>query len=212
MTPHPPAGTLRQQQKARTRTLILDTARNLFETHGFDKTTIRMVAAEAGAGLGTIFAHFPDKSSLLAATLYDGLEQALADALKTFPDQMPVCDQFLHMARAFYLNYARRPALSKVLLKEMLFIPGEWGEILDSQLERFLTLVTQLLKDAQKNGEVRPEVDCPMAAMIFFSHYLSTLIWHFKAPVFNPEAALETLKMTLETTMTGIGIPREEKA
>ena len=205
-----PAGTLRQQQKERTRALILDTARNLFEANGFDKTTIRMVATEAGIGLGTISGHFADKTSLLAASLYDGLEQTLAELLAAFPQDAPICDQFLHLARGFYQNYARRPDLSKVLIKEILFISGEWGEILDRQLERFLTLLTQLIEDAREKGEIRPDADCQQVASIFFSHYMSTLVWHFRAPEFDPEAALGTLAAALRITMAGIAAPGKD--
>lgn len=210
MDPPTESGNLRQRQKAQTRALILDAARNLFEARGFDETTIRKVATAAGVGLGTIFTHFPDKASLLAATLYEGLEQTLAETLETFPETAAIEDQFLHLARTFYHHYAVRPALSKVLLKEMLFIPGPWGEILDNQVERFVTLLTQLLQDARERGEIRPETDCTTVARIFFALYLSTLIWHFKAPSFDPEAALQTLATAVAATMTGIAAPRKE--
>jgi AcrR family transcriptional regulator len=202
----PPAATRRQDQKARTRSLILENARNLFEEKGFERTTFRNVAAAAGVGLGTIFTHFPDKTTLLATALYSSLERTLAESLETFPGQAPVCDQFLHLARAFYTNYARRPALAKVLVREMLFVTDERVKALDSQIdERFLVLITELLKDAKQKGEIRSGVDCEKTAMIFFSHYLAALVWHFRMPSFDPEAVLETLKGFLDTTMAGIG-------
>ena len=64
-----PKGTRRQVQKAETRALILESARTLFSTQEYDRVTIRGVATHAGIGLGTIYKHFPNKLSLLAAAL-----------------------------------------------------------------------------------------------------------------------------------------------
>ena len=63
MTPEKnPTGTRRAAQKARTRELILESATELFDKLGYDKTTIRAVAKGAGVGLGTVMSHFPGQA------------------------------------------------------------------------------------------------------------------------------------------------------
>ena len=50
-----------------TRDQILDTAIRLFRKEGFDETTMRQVAAEAGVALGLAYHYFPGKEALVMA-------------------------------------------------------------------------------------------------------------------------------------------------
>ncbi len=49
----------------RTRQLILDTALRLFRTRGYDKTTMRAIAGEAGLSPGNAYYYFPSKQHLV---------------------------------------------------------------------------------------------------------------------------------------------------
>src|SRR2546423_434557 len=49
----------------RTRQLILDTALRLFRTQGYDKTTMRAIASEAGLSPGNAYYYFPSKQHLV---------------------------------------------------------------------------------------------------------------------------------------------------
>ncbi len=50
-----------------TRTRILDTALALFLGHGYEATTMRMIAEQAGLGLGSSYYHFPSKEHVMQA-------------------------------------------------------------------------------------------------------------------------------------------------
>ena len=49
----------------RTRSLIIDTALRLFKEHGFDQTTMRLIASEAGISVGNAYYYFPSKEHLI---------------------------------------------------------------------------------------------------------------------------------------------------
>ncbi|MQS38209.1 TetR/AcrR family transcriptional regulator [Streptomyces katsurahamanus] len=53
-----------------TRTLILETALRLFQEHGYDKTTMRAIAKEAGVSVGNAYYYFDSKASLITG-FYD---------------------------------------------------------------------------------------------------------------------------------------------
>src|SRR5829696_161720 len=77
----PPTGqrlTSRQRQAAERRQQILQTALTLFAAQGFDATSTRQIAKEAGIAEGLIFHYFPTKASLLTAILEDRLERRRA--------------------------------------------------------------------------------------------------------------------------------------
>lgn len=55
---------LRQRAKARTADRVLRAARTLFRKDGFEKATIRAIAAGVGMSTGAIFANYADKAEL----------------------------------------------------------------------------------------------------------------------------------------------------
>lgn len=66
------------EQKAATRQRVLDVAAQLFRANGYDGTTTRDIAVEAGIATGTLFNYFPNKEAIVAALA----ETALAAARK----------------------------------------------------------------------------------------------------------------------------------
>ena len=49
---------VRKSQKEATRHRVLDAARDLFETKGFDATTVREIASLASVSVGSVFTTF----------------------------------------------------------------------------------------------------------------------------------------------------------
>lgn len=76
----------------RTRRLILASARECFATHGFDRTTNKMVASHAGVTEGTVYFHYRSKARLyvaahvgLIAEILEAFQKAVASTA-TFQD------------------------------------------------------------------------------------------------------------------------------
>jgi AcrR family transcriptional regulator len=70
-----------------TRSCILDATLDLFRRKGFDQTTMREIAAEAGVSLGSAYYYFDSKEALVMAfyerandEMFPRIEAALADA------------------------------------------------------------------------------------------------------------------------------------
>lgn len=66
------------KQSARRKELT-SIAAKLFKKHSFDRTTVRMLAIEAGIKSGSLFHHYKDKEEILHAVI----EQGLLGSLKT---------------------------------------------------------------------------------------------------------------------------------
>ena len=201
-----PVGRRKQQGKEETRSLLLDSARSLFEEKGYEKTTMRQVAIGAGIGLGTIFKHFPGKTALLSAAFYDDIDEEMRSALQEMPDQIPVEQQLLHVFGRFYRYYSRRPALSRVLLQKLLFVEDdEWGHRVAGQLLSLINQLAELLHTAQARGDLGPEVNCQTAAHSLFAQYLFTLVACLSFPQFDPEVALSILEVLVRQLIQGMG-------
>jgi AcrR family transcriptional regulator len=59
----------RSQKKAESYNKIFNAARELFELHGYEQTTFRLIAKTIGMSTGVIFTFFPDKAAIFE-TIY----------------------------------------------------------------------------------------------------------------------------------------------
>jgi AcrR family transcriptional regulator len=64
---------------------ILDVALGLFRQHGYEATTMRMIAAAAGASLGNSYYYFPSKDHLVQA-FYERMHTDLVEACRRILD------------------------------------------------------------------------------------------------------------------------------
>jgi AcrR family transcriptional regulator len=65
----------RDQNKAATRSALHDAARRMFAEHGFERTTVRDIAAAAGVTERTFFRYFPAKEDLVLGEVLDLLPE-----------------------------------------------------------------------------------------------------------------------------------------
>ncbi len=89
-----PTPGLRERKKARTRTLIADTASALFAAHGFDEVTVADVAEAAEVSLSTVFNYFPTKEDLF----YDREQEVVEHLSRVVTSRRPG-ESFLDAAR-----------------------------------------------------------------------------------------------------------------
>jgi AcrR family transcriptional regulator len=169
--PAPPPGP-RAERKSLTRAAILAAARARFVERGFEATTIRDVAMAAGVAVGTIHAHFPDKTALLFACFLDQIDEAVALGLESLDRGAPLIDQLCHLGRVLYAAYARHPALSRQMFAASLFPEGEAAARTGAQIGEFLHEVAGLYAAA---GLGPPEA-LPARAQGWFAAYLLALI------------------------------------
>ncbi|MER5640393.1 TetR family transcriptional regulator [Kitasatospora sp. NPDC002227] len=98
--PETPAGELpggrarpKTDKSEQTRALILDTAMRLFRERGYDKTTMRAIAAEAGVSVGNAYYYFESKEFLIQG-FYDQMTREHAvEALARMADQRDFSDR-----------------------------------------------------------------------------------------------------------------------
>ena len=194
--------TIRQKQKIETRNLILKTAKELFLDRGYEKTTMRDIAKKAGLGTGTAFTHFPDKISLLAATLYNDIEEALSQAFESMPSNSSIVEMLVHSVRTIYEHFAKTPQLSKTLLKETLFMQGSWGKRVNMQLQRSTELTQKIFEDLKSKGQLRADSNCEILALGVMSHYLSILYWGLGQDM-EVEKQIDMFRLLLESLLIG---------
>ncbi len=83
--PQPVAAGARQTQKEATRGRVIDAARELFDTQGYQATTIREIARHAGVSVGSVFTTFAAKGEILSQVMQDRLDGLYAELDRVMP-------------------------------------------------------------------------------------------------------------------------------
>ena len=203
----------RAERKLETEAQIREAARARFIEVGYDKTTIRDIARAAGVSVGSVHVHFKDKRALLFACFYANIAQAVARIFATLDEDQPLLDQLTHCGRVLYRAYAQHPALSRVMVKESLFIAAQ-HDTPDEQLEPFLARVATLFEAAHARGELtRLPGGSMLAAQSFFATYFAVLIGglngHYgqsKRPDRAARRWAQALRSLLALQLVGLGL------
>jgi len=178
----------RKDQKARTRSTILQAARDLFAARGYEAATMRELATRAGVAVGTINLHFADKTSLLAAALDEDIEAALAGA--EVPADAPLERRLEALIRPLYAYYAERPELSRVLVKESLLLAGEWGRHFTEQLARFRGSIHREVERGIARSELAAGADAQAISEALMAYYFFLLMDGLRSEGFDTEGQL----------------------
>lgn len=149
---------LREESRAR----IIAAALRLFGTHGYERTTVRMIAEEAGVAQGLMYQHFAGKEELLRAIFQQSIQDvytSFAEAEAGDPGEPPVA-RIIRAAFAvlqrrldfWRLSYGVR--MQQSVLEALGGAVPDWSQTIRATLERALRAA----------GAPRPEVE---AAILF---------------------------------------------
>lgn len=166
----------RDREKAETRQLILEAARELFTKEGYSQTSMRRIADQIGYTATTIYHHFQDKDALLnELCLLDF--RALGEALQRM-ERLP---DPISRVRAMGVNYVRfaleHPQQFRFMFMVERPIPGPDHVNIDPAEDGYEFLIANV-REALSQGVFRPELDDPeMLAQIFWAgvHGIATI-------------------------------------
>ncbi len=174
----------REQAKLERKQKILASARRNIAQYGFDRATLRQVAAEAGITVSALFKHVTDKRDLIHFLFNEDLDGLTDRALAAWQPEQSFAEKVLSITEHHYRHFAKDPMLSRVLLSEILVSAP--GLHLERNLEiraRLIHGLESLVAEAQRRGELTP-VETPerIALQIFWIHAASLRQWLGSSP------------------------------
>jgi AcrR family transcriptional regulator len=166
-----PAGR-RAAAKARTREKLLESAKRLFMTHGYDGATMRDIANDAGLSTGAVFANFADKADLFNEVIVSDFRNQYERMREQVPANAPVDDRLLSLlASAYEFHLSQLPLLQAG-------ISVSWSQGLDGELgdrparKTVIGFMAEAIADGVERGELAQSVDAALAAEIIWDCYL----------------------------------------
>ena len=197
----------RDQNRIEQRQRILDAARTLFATEGFENVTVADVARTAGVARATVFNYFSSKHALVDAiteevlAYYGGmLERALADEKSSTPSLLRAL--FSHMGggieqiQQFYRGVFREIAKMQVGLEE--------GGLAARERDLCVGRLSALLRRGQERGEVSRDHTAEDLALAIDSLSNGTIVqWLYDDPSKSLRVRMERV---MEIFLCGIAL------
>ncbi|MFJ4173632.1 TetR/AcrR family transcriptional regulator [Microbacterium sp. NPDC089696] len=159
---------------------ILAVAIAAFNEHGYDATSIGMLAERLGLSKSAIYHHFASKEEMLDLALdaaLSGLEAVVDDPVTAGAgDEVRATDRLEHVLRgAVHVLVDQLPAVTLLLR-----VRGN-TEVERTALARRRTFdrrITALVSAAQAEGAVREDIDASVAARLTFGMINSLVEWY----------------------------------
>jgi AcrR family transcriptional regulator len=200
------------ETKIATRQRILETARKLFISRGFEAATTRDIADEAGIASGTLFNYFPTKEAMLAALATEataGMDADFDPGVAGSGDRATTCESFEEELFAFVAAGLRklRPLRKQlpVLLETVLSpLANDSGDQAQSLRLAHLETVARLAK------RHRQEELSPVALQLYWTLYTGVLTFWAKDRSPKQEDTLALLDNSLSMFVGWLKKEKEE--
>jgi AcrR family transcriptional regulator len=161
----PPKGEKRKQQ-------IIDTAKDMFITRGFQSTHIGQVCEELDIARGTVYQYFSNKKEILYAildTVAETIEDILdPDDLKEFLKMKPDNDtivKFIDNRIASCLGViSDEPIVIRLIYRDIAGIDEEVSEKVSEFLEKITQVISKEIEILRNNHIFKSEIEPDIAA------------------------------------------------
>ena len=178
--------TSRQLQAAARREEILRTALGLFAARGFDATSTKQIAREAGIAEGLVFHYFPTKAGLLTAVLEARLEDGRAFRNELRPllesaSSRPAAEVLGAVASGWLAALRRDQEIVVVLFTTAQTNPEVW-EAWQGLIREGAELLTGYLAARVRAGELRENLPLETAATVFVSSLMVFFLTRRRLP------------------------------
>lgn len=166
---------MRQAQKEATRRKVLDAARALFETRGYEETTVRSIAVEAGVSVGSVFTSFASKREILSQVMEDRLEALYAELEAVAPRlRGPTADR---LRTIFAIHFAFETRRTRLFLAHVA-AAYDWTNAPSvkpyGRNPRLRQIVLDCLADGVAGGDVDARADLDAVVDLLMAAYAWT--------------------------------------
>ncbi len=155
---------LKSEEKRRR---IVDAATGLFSRYGFKRTSVDLLAAEAGVAKPTVYAYFADKDAIFQAVVASVCDELLASAEAASRADGPVDGRLAAMLSAKFTRYWELVHASPHA-QELIDSQGALGAEIVQRLDRdYLKLLVSVIERAKDLDPKRVGLTAASAAQLF---------------------------------------------
>jgi AcrR family transcriptional regulator len=149
---------------------IIEAARKLFLEKGFERTTTSEIAITANVAAGTVFTYAATKEELLIQVFHSEMSQSIRTALPKALERSGLTERTIGFLEAFIVYFERDLPLGRALMRELGFVRTQaQREKVEDMFDLTQIGLIEILRRAQIEGEISPDVSLPAAASNIFA-------------------------------------------
>ena len=156
----------REEQKEKTRRILLETATNEFARLGYSRANINEISLKAGYGKGTIYNYFHNKFDLFIAVVRSTIEELVSEIKENISD---ISDPVEKLKRGIYTDFKffeRNRDIAVIILREGFSAePKKQQEFLNAASSAF-DLIFQLISEGIEKKLYRETIDPFIATLL----------------------------------------------
>jgi len=191
---------------------IMEAAEELFAERGFDGTSVRDVAKQAGVNLAMISYYFGSKEKLMEALFrYRGhyIKLQLENMLQN--NEMSSLQKIYSLIDSYIERIMKQQCFHKIMAREqMVHLKGPTPKLIHELKRTNQELVQQLIAEGQRKGEFKRNIDVPLMLATLIgtvSHLVTTKHYYQKLnnlESLSPEEFQRHLKKKLSTHLKSL--------
>jgi AcrR family transcriptional regulator len=166
---------LREEKRETLRRTVTDTAARLFRTRGYDGTSVQDIARRAQISEATFFNHFPSKQAVLDRLTLDvigGYATLLRQKLGEV--DRPVGTRIRETVAAVGSAFAADRELMALVATRSNLLHATTDPARARHLDAY-ELLRELMRQGQRRGELRRDVDARQLAEVLTAAYMLTI-------------------------------------
>lgn len=194
---------------------ILDAAWRCFAREGYHRATMQDIATEAGLSAGAIYRYFDSKEAVLKAIVDRNTERFTELVRDVRAELASPADALRAIGQAMFLQF-QDPLLDThirldVELRGEALRNDQLREAFRQQLVFWRTTMTELLREAQRVGQLRPEVDPAALIVLAICAYEGLRQWKLLDPEMFRPTEVYRLIMALAAPAEGRDVAPEAR-
>ena len=182
---------------------ILDAAVRVFARQGFHTCRVSDIADEAGVAYGLVYHYFQSKEQVLD-TLFLERWNVLLEAITDVDNRRGAPRDKLTAVAGFIIDsYRHDPELMKVIIVEVTRAANSFGATHLAKIREAFDRIADIVRDAQRQGAFRDDVDADFAAMTFYGAIEQVLTGWIFGVLPESDADFEQAKLRIVDTICG---------
>ncbi|MBI4720985.1 MAG: TetR/AcrR family transcriptional regulator [Chitinivibrionia bacterium] len=134
-----------------------------------EESTLRDIAAKAGASPASVIVHFKNKTALLEEALVDDIDRSFSALVGSMPEGAGFLARVMHLWTGMLWAYDRNRNLYRALISHTIFQPAGETPGMSKQSDECIRLLSTMIEEQKAAGVLHPDTDPFVASASLFS-------------------------------------------
>ncbi|MGE4169498.1 MAG: TetR/AcrR family transcriptional regulator [Candidatus Margulisiibacteriota bacterium] len=152
-----------------TKALLIKSAKKMFAKNGFDGTTVKDIADEAGVNIGAVSYHFNGKEGMYQSCIGQGAQQNLAMMQRILTPPQSVAEFKIRLqmfVEELVLFYAENPEVTKIVHREFEIQLPFMEDMFKNVFLKSFEVVCDFFNHAKEKGFLRADIEVPICVSL----------------------------------------------